>query len=142
LLKAQYWQESLLDPDARSPAGAEGIAQFMAPTWRDAISALGWPRTLSRRDAAHAIQGGAWYMAKLRHTWRRDRAVLEKHDLALASYNAGTGNILAAQAACNNAHLWAGMAPCLPQVTGRHARETTDYVTRVHHWHRLMEMSP
>jgi soluble lytic murein transglycosylase-like protein len=139
-LKAQYWQESRLDPDARSPAGAEGIAQFMDPTWRDAIRALGWPRTLSRRNAAFAIEGGAWYMAQLRRTWdRRGRHVRERHDLALASYNAGTGNIIAAQRLCADARLWADVAPCLPRVTGRHARETTDYVIKVQLWYQEME---
>ena len=79
-------------------------------------------------------------MAKLRRTWARERGALEKHDLALASYNAGTGNVLAAQKFCADARLWAGIAPCLAHVTGaEHARETTDYVTKVHRWHKEME---
>jgi len=122
--------------------GAEGIAQFMEPTWRDAIRALGWPRTLSRRDAAYAIEGGAWYMRKLRGTWSRERSVLEKHDLALASYNAGMGNILKAQRFCNDARFWPEIAPCLARVTGSaHAFETTDYVLKVARWFRAMEVS-
>jgi len=138
-LKAQYWQESRLDPNARSPAGAEGIAQFMEPTWRDAIKALRWPQTISRRDAAYAIEGGAWYMRKLRIIWRRDRAVLDSHDLALASYNAGTGSILKAQKACSDARLWADIAPCLERVTGpRNAHETRDYVVKIHRWHQAI----
>ena len=138
LLKAQYWQESRLDPAARSPAGAEGIAQFMEPTWRDAIRALGWPRTLSRRDAAYAIEGSAWYMARLRRTWtRRERHVLERHDLGLASYNAGTANVLTAQRLCADGRLWRDIAPCMPRVTGPvHARETVDYVVKVHRWYK------
>jgi soluble lytic murein transglycosylase-like protein len=139
LLKAQYWQESRLNPDARSPVGAEGIVQFMEPTWRDAIRALGWPQTLSRRDAAYAITGGAWYMRKLRGNWGRGRSVLEKHDLALASYNAGLGSIIKAQKVCADALLWPAIAPCLVHVTGpRNARETTNYVAKTHLWHKAM----
>ncbi|MBY0512051.1 MAG: transglycosylase SLT domain-containing protein [Rhodospirillaceae bacterium] len=138
-MKAQYWQESRLNPTARSPAGAEGIAQFMPGTWRDAVKALGWPRMLSRRDAVHAIEGGAWYMRKLREGWR-NRAPADRHDLALASYNAGMGNILKAQKHCGDARLWSHIAPCLPRVTGpRNARETTTYVSNIHRWHRAME---
>ncbi len=140
LLKAQYWQESRLDPDVRSPAGAEGVAQFMPGTWADAVRALGWPDLLSRRDARHAIEGGAWYMRKLRGGWK-NRRVMDSHDLALGSYNAGMGNIIKAQAVCGGARLWAEIAPCLPQVTGPvHARETTDYVVKIHRWHAVMEL--
>ncbi len=118
-MKAQYWQESHLDPAARSGTGAEGIAQFMEPTWQEAIGALGWPKTLSRRDAAYAIEGGAWYMARLRETWQaQERAPLDKHDLALASYNAGTGSILKAQKSCGDAVLWPDIAPCLSRIVG------------------------
>lgn len=140
LLKAQYWQESRLDPAARSPVGAEGIAQFMPGTWQDAIKALGWPPMLSRRDAAHAIEGGAWYMRKLRGQWK-GRAPHDSHDLALASYNAGLGNILKAQNHCDGARFWRHIAPCLRQVTGpRHTGETTSYVTHIHRWHRALEV--
>lgn len=140
LLKAQYWQESRLDPDAHSPAGAVGIAQFMELSWRDAIRALGRPKTLSRRDAVFAIEGGAWYMAQLRAGWdRRSRKLLERHDLALASYNAGIGNIIAAQRLCADGRVWREISPCLPQITGRHARESIDYVAKVHFWHKEMK---
>jgi membrane-bound lytic murein transglycosylase F len=138
-LKAQYWQESRLTPDARSPAGAEGIAQFMAPTWSDAIKALGWPQLISRRDAAYAIEGGAWYMGKLRRSWK-NRTARDSHDLALASYNAGIGNILRAQGRCGGAKLWQDIAPCLSDITGStYARETTDYVMKIDRWHADME---
>jgi hypothetical protein len=139
LLKAQYWQESRLDPAARSPVGAEGIAQFMEPTWRDAIKALGWPHTISRRDAAYAIEGGAWYMRKLRGTWKK-RAIADSHDLALASYNAGVGSILKAQALCDAARLWRDISPCLTRITGpANSRETQDYVSKIHRWHGTMQ---
>ena len=140
LLKAQYWQESHLDPNARSNVGAEGIAQFMPLSWQDQIKALGWPVGVSRRDANLAIEGGAYYMRGLRRTWRRDRTPIEAHDLALGSYNAGTGSILKAQKACAGAHLWPDIAPCLESITGTDfARQTRDYVVKIHRWRMEME---
>lgn len=111
----------------------------MPGTWQDAIKALGWSHLLSRRDAVYAIEGGAWYMRKLRGGWK-NRAPADSHDLALGSYNAGVGNILKAQKRCDNARLWSQIAPCLPAVTGPlNAHETTNYVTNIHRWYRAME---
>jgi soluble lytic murein transglycosylase-like protein len=129
LWKAQLWQESRLRPEAVSPVGARGLAQFMPGTWRDAVRALGLGIASPHDDVA--IEAGAWYMAKQRAFWRGrpPRGALERHELGLASYNAGAGNIVKAQARCAGARLWAGVAPCLPAVTGgAHARETTGYV--------------
>ncbi len=140
LLKAQYFQESRLDPNARSGVGAEGIAQFMPASWSDMIKALGWPVGVSRRDAALAIEGGSYYMRNLRRTWARNRSPEQAHDLALSSYNAGTGSILKAQKACADGRLWPDIAPCLEGVTGvDFARQTRDYVTRIHRWRMEME---
>ena len=142
-LKAQYWQESRLDPNARSPVGAEGVAQFMPATWTDAIRALNYPKTVSRRDADFAIEGGAWYMATLRRVWKRDRDPLQKHELAQASYNAGTGNILKAQKVCHDAKLWPDISPCLVSVTGKQfSHETITYVSRIRNYWQQMEMTP
>lgn len=82
-------------------------------------------------------------MAKLRRTWRRDRAILERNELAQASYNAGTGNILRAQAYCGGARLWPAVRACLPLVTGaQNAHETVTYVERIQRWWREMELNP
>ena len=129
-----------MNPDAVSPAGAKGLAQFMPATWSDVT------RELGMHGSAHddlAIDAGAYYMAKLRHVWRKDRAPLARNTLAQASYNAGAGNILKAQAFCGDARLWAAIQHCLPRVTGaRNARETTTYVERIDRWWREMEASP
>lgn len=42
LLKAQYYQESHLKPNAVSPVGAAGVAQFMPATWRQISRELGY----------------------------------------------------------------------------------------------------
>jgi soluble lytic murein transglycosylase-like protein len=140
LWKAQLYQESRLDPAAVSPAGARGLAQFMPATWSDIA------RDLDLRGSPHddiAIDAGAYYMAKLRQTWRRDRSAAERNELAQASYNAGAGNILKAQRYCGGARLWPAVRECLPLVTGaRNAHETITYVQRIQRWWREMELTP
>ncbi|MBX3447529.1 MAG: transglycosylase SLT domain-containing protein [Parvibaculaceae bacterium] len=126
--KAQLWQESRLDPAAVSPAGAAGVAQFMPATWADVVRELRLPRSASRHEASLAIEAGAYYMARLRRSWSSPRPQAERHRLAQASYNAGLGNILRAQKLCGGARLWDEISPCLPRITGRHSKETIDYV--------------
>jgi len=136
--KAQLYQESMLDPAAISPAGAVGLAQFMPATWADVSHQLGWSG-VSPHVAKYAIDGGAYYMAKLAQVWAADRPATERHRLAQASYNAGTGSVLAAQVKCEGALLWDEINPCLVSVTGpQNARQTIDYVDRIAAWYRLM----
>jgi hypothetical protein len=75
LLAAQLYKESNFNPFARSPAGAEGIAQFMPGTAR----AMGLTNPF---DAEQAIDAQAHLMRDL---LRQFGAV----PLALAAYNAG-----------------------------------------------------
>jgi hypothetical protein len=79
LLAAQLYIESGFDPLARSPAGAEGIAQFMPGT----AAALGLTNPF---DAPAAIDAQAHLMRDL---LRRFASV----PLALAAYNAGLGAV-------------------------------------------------
>jgi membrane-bound lytic murein transglycosylase MltF len=136
-LKSQLYQESLLDPNARSSSGAEGIAQFLPQTFADVVRQLGWSG-VSANQAGPAISGAAYYMMKLRHQWMRNRTILERHRLAEAAYNSGIGNILKAQIACSGALLWEDIAPCMPQVTGAKAQETITYVTRIAVWRAML----
>ena len=141
LLKAQLYQESRLDPLAVSPVGARGLGQFMAPTWREVSRAMGWG-VVSPADASLGIQAAAYYMARLRRGWSSPRPERDRYDLALASYNAGFGSLLKAQRKCGGPAGYPEITACLPQVTGRHARETLDYVPRIRHWHARMEILP
>ena len=79
LLAAQLYAESNFNPFATSPAGAQGIAQFMPGT----AQALGLADPF---DAASAIDAQAHLMRDL---LRRFASV----PLALAAYNAGEGAV-------------------------------------------------
>jgi soluble lytic murein transglycosylase-like protein len=138
MLKAQLYQESRLDRMAVSRAGARGLGQFMPRTWDEMVRHLGLAPHVGPHDA-RAIEAAAFYMARLRREWRAPRADADRHDLAMASYNAGLGNLLKAQRACGGAASYRAIMACLPRVTGRHAEETQTYVARIHHWFQLME---
>lgn len=140
LLKAQYWQESRLNPNARSPAGAEGIAQFMPATAREILPLLGYS-VIDRRSIEPAINAGAFYMARLRKNWSSPRPWEDRHKLALASYNAGLGNILKSQKACGGALLYDPIMECLHLIIGHHAKETREYAPLIWKYWRQMELS-
>lgn len=137
--KAQLYQESLLDPNALSPVGASGLAQFMPATWDDVSHRLGLVG-VSPRSAKHAIDAGAYYMSTLSRGWSSERPALDRLQLAQASYNAGFGSLLAAQRACNGAVMYDGIICCLPSITGRHSDETIGYVYRIAIWKQQMDI--
>jgi len=138
--KAQLYQESRLDPDAVSPVGARGLAQFMPGTWREVGAKLGYD-ALSPHMVEPAIMAGAYYMRQLRKQWSAPRPQDQRHMLAQASYNAGLGNILAAQKQCGGPNLYPEIIACLPDVTGRHSEETIIYVQRIKKWWTMMEVT-
>jgi len=131
--KAQGIQESLLNPRAVSHAGAMGIMQIMPGTWREETERLGI--IASPYNPRVNILVGTNYMRRMLRIWRAPRTDLERLKLAQASYNAGAGNILRAQTACRDASLWRDISPCLPTITGRHAKETQTYVKRIEYWY-------
>jgi membrane-bound lytic murein transglycosylase MltF len=111
----------------------------MPPTWAEICRALGW-RNVSPFSAPHNIFAGVYYQARMDRIWARQRTIAERHALGLASYNAGPGSILKAQALCAGARLWEDVAPCLPLVTGAAAaKQTVEYGPRIARWHRLMQ---
>lgn len=132
--KAQLIAESNLDPNICSSANACGLAQFLGPVWADMAKALAFGVGISRFDANASTQAYAYYMARLRWQWRRNRTPLEAHWPAVASYNRGIGNIIKDQTECSGARLWPQIEPC----TAKHTMETVSYIKRiVDIWHRL-----
>ncbi|SEG12837.1 transglycosylase SLT domain-containing protein [Marinobacterium lutimaris] len=137
LWKAQLYQESLLNPDAVSPVGARGIAQFMPGTWLEVSRQLGY-QNLSPHMAEPAIIAGAYYQGRQVRMWSAPRPDSDRYSLGAASYNAGAGNVLASQRVCGGANGYAEIIACLPRVTGDHATETKTYVQRI--WRYWTEM--
>lgn len=129
LLKAQLCQESSLNPDAQSHAGAMGIAQFMPPTWADMQNQLKMGPLDSAYDPEKAIPAAAYYMRQLCKQWKAPRPEADRYMLALSSYNAGIGNILKAQRRANNVADYYKIITELPNITGvDNATETRNYV--------------
>ncbi len=101
------WQESRFDPTAVSPAGAQGIAQFM-------------PRTAAARglvnafEPLQALQESASYLRELRTTFRGSLG------LAAAAYNAGPGQVEA----------WLAGRRGLPFETQAYVRIVTGYAAQ------------
>lgn len=130
LLKAQYMAESKLDPSAVSPAGARGIAQFMPDTWGEMVSELGY-QNADPHNPTMSIDAGAYYMAELINGWTSPRPDIDRHCLAMASYNCGFGNMLKAQKLANNANDYASIIRARPGVKKVKAAEPTAYVKRI-----------
>lgn len=104
LLAAMVWQESGFDPEAISKSGAIGLAQLM-PATADGLD-------VDPHDPIQNLDGGARYLA-----WTiREFGSIE---LGLAAYNAGPGNVRAANG-----------IPDIP--------ETQAYVPRVLEYYRIL----
>lgn len=129
LIKAQFYQESLLNPNAESYVGAKGVAQFMPETWKKISSELDIEE--SPTVAKYSIQAGAYYDAKLKKKWTSPRPHKDRMSLTFASYNAGFGNLVRAQQLCGMPNLYSEIVECLPQVTGHHAKETKTYIKKI-----------
>ena len=131
LYKSQLWEESKLDPMARNArTGADGMAQFMRPTWEEWSPKAGYPSE-EPTDPEAAIFTGAAYMRYLIDFWYAERPDADRHCLAMASYNAGPFNLLKAQKLQGGKALYADIIPALPKVTSLNALETINYVRSI-----------
>lgn len=132
LVKAQLYQESMLNPKAVSPAGAQGLAQFLPGTWADMAKELDLPAGASPFEPDYAIPAMCYYMDQLYKKWKSPRPDADRYALTLASYNAGFGNLVQAQKKSGGALDYLTIAGHLHLVTGRsNANETRTYVQRI-----------
>lgn len=132
LFKAQLVQESRLDPFAKSPVGALGLAQFMPATWAETSKALGYTFGVLATSVIPSIDCGAYYQAKMVRGWKAPRPTIDRYCLALASYNAGFGNILKAQKKADGANDYKTIIASLHLVTGAaNSHETITYIKRI-----------
>ncbi len=82
-------QESLFDRQAISSAGARGLMQLMPATAREVAGRLGVPYQADRltADTEYNVLLGSTYFNTLLNQWGGN------YPLAIASYNAGAGNV-------------------------------------------------
>ena len=107
LIAAQIMHESGWRADVCSYVGACGLAQFMPATWEDQVPHLG-PECADAgpKDPRCAIRAQLLYMRGLLRFVYGSKGVTEPpthvdaFQLALASYNAGLGNILKERRDC------------------------------------------
>lgn len=135
-LKAQCWQESRFDSYAVSPAGAAGFCQFMPQTADEVSKALNY--FSSPFSIKWSIEAAAYYDSKMLRFWTTKRPLQDKINLALASYNAGAGNLAKAQKACDMSVLYEDIIECLPLITRHHSNETVTYVRKINKYFNIL----
>ena len=137
ILKAICWNESALNPDAVSHAGAEGLCQVMPATAADLKKRNKWRGNI--RKAKDNAEASALTFALFWRFWILDRTRECRTEVTVASYNAGPGSIEDAHQLSAGERCWEGIRPYLHLVTGaENSRETINYVSRFWStWRRL-----
>jgi len=132
--KAQAIAESNLNPRAKSHVGAVGIMQIMPRTFEE-ISRKSKVIEKAPEDPRWNIAAGIWYNKTQFDFWQKGRALEERLKFMYGSYNSGRYNLLKAQRQALNKGLnprtWDSMYEALPLVTGKHSKETLNYVERI-----------
>ncbi|MGC9026341.1 MAG: transglycosylase SLT domain-containing protein [bacterium] len=127
LIKAQMIRESGGNPKAKSSAGAIGLMQLMPST-------IAIYQCENPEDPEQNLKVGIQYMTYLFSQFRKE-APCERWKFALGAYNAGIGNILMAQKACQAkktiANVWDYVAQELRNFTGKNATQTINYVKSI-----------
>ena len=119
LVRALILQESYYNPKARSPVGATGLMQLMPPTAKEHARRLGVSFAVSRLENPEVnVRLGTYHLRMLLNMFKGNTY------LAVASYNAGQGNVLK----------WRRAAPSRPIdefLESIPFQETRNYVKRV-----------
>ena len=132
--KAQAVAESRLKKDAASHVGAIGIMQIMPATYKEVTKRHRHIKGCST-DPQWNIAAGISYNRSIWNIFKADRPFQDRLDFTFGAYNAGKGNIIRAQKRAQRSGLnpngWSSIEQTLPQITGRHSRETLNYVEKI-----------
>ena len=141
LFKAQGMAESNLDSAASSWVGARGIMQLMPATFQEISSRN--PEMSRIDDPEWNIAAGIFYDRALWRLWAQDSVEEHRREFMLASYNAGRGTILSAQAMARRDSLdhrsWPAIESVAPKVRRWRYSETLGYVRRIDSLHARMK---
>ena len=128
-LAAQVMQESAFDPNARSPAGAAGLAQFMPATAKRVGEEIGAPA--APLSPGWAIYAQHYYMAHLLDSIDYPREC-DQWGAALSSYNGGLRwHDRRREIAKRPNDFWNSVRVVNPGITAGNQRENEDYPVRV-----------
>ncbi len=124
--KAQGIAESGLRPNASSSAGARGLMQIL-PSTDEEIKEKN-PHFTNIEDPRWNIAAGIFYDRMLYRRWKKGLPTEQRLSFALASYNAGYGNVnkayRRAKGKLGEVKRWKQVAPYAPS-------ETRHYVKRI-----------
>lgn len=134
IFKAQAVAESRLQADAKSYVGAKGVMQIMPKTF-DEIQRKNPTIKGTREQPRWNIAAGIWYDKSIWKIFTAKRPFQDRIDFMMGAYNAGKGNVLKAQKKALkkglDPNLWNSIERTLPDVTGRHSKETIGYVGKI-----------
>ena len=132
--KAQAIAESGLEKNAASNVGAVGVMQIMPETYTEITKRSGYIKG-SRNNPEWNIAAGIDYDRSIWNLFKAQRPFQDKLDFMFGAYNAGKGNIFQAQREADkiglNPNRWLSMEETLLEITGRHSRETLNYVEKI-----------
>ena len=143
IIKAQSIQESRLDPNATSYVGARGLMQLMPGTYKELSAKTGIGKNIVDIDTN--IELGIYYDYKLFKQWNSNSPIEDRFKLTFASYNAGIGHILNSQKLCIKksnikCNYYEPVISYLPEITGRHSKETITYVKRIFEYKQKLDI--
>lgn len=137
VFKAQAMAESRLDPQAHNPTGARGLMQLMPSTYRQIQTRN--PEFQSIDDPEWNIAAGIQYDRTLWNLWNDHETDADRQRFTFASYNAGRGTILRAQAMARKDSLdhlkWASIEAVAPKVQRWRHEETLGYLRKIQRNH-------
>lgn len=141
MLMAQGFQESQLNQNARSRAGAVGVMQLLPSTAADpAVGIKGIDKSVDKN-----IEAGSKYMRLLADKYLDDPELtpVNRTLLSFAAYNAGPGNLMKfrrlAQKSGLDPNVWFGnVEQAAARIVGR---ETVDYVGNIYKYYVVYKLA-